>query len=284
MINDLAVNPISGNVYLSVSRGRGPDAAPVLLRVDADGKLDEVALENVRFAKAEIPNPPDPGARQRGQPLRNESITDLAYVDGRVFVAGLSNEEFSSRLIAIPFPFSDGLRRRGDRDLPRRPRPVRDQVAGPDLRRLPDQQRALPAGGLHLHAAGQGPRRRAQGRRPRQGDDHRRAGQPQPAARHDRLPEGRQGLPAAGQQQPGRDEDPDRRGGLAPRASPRRSSGRPRASATRRSPSLKGVDPDGQARRGPRRDPHPGLTAAPQPGDRRAAVIVLLTRRSWRRR
>ena len=27
-------------------------------------------------------------------------------MDGRVFVAGLSNEEFSSRLIAIPFPFS----------------------------------------------------------------------------------------------------------------------------------------------------------------------------------
>src|SRR5689334_11686581 len=29
-INDLAVNPRSGNVYLSVSRGRGPDAVPVL--------------------------------------------------------------------------------------------------------------------------------------------------------------------------------------------------------------------------------------------------------------
>jgi hypothetical protein len=28
-------------------------------------------------------------------------------VDGRVIVAGLSNEEFSSRLLAIPFPFSE---------------------------------------------------------------------------------------------------------------------------------------------------------------------------------
>ena len=78
MINDLAVNPISGNVYLSVSRGRGPDALPVLLGLGADGKLDEVALENVRFARAEIPNPPDPNARQRGESLRNESITDIA--------------------------------------------------------------------------------------------------------------------------------------------------------------------------------------------------------------
>src|SRR5262245_49971063 len=31
LINDMAVNPASGRVYLSVSRGRGPDATPVLL-------------------------------------------------------------------------------------------------------------------------------------------------------------------------------------------------------------------------------------------------------------
>ena len=37
------------------------------------------------------------------------SITDLAYVDGRVFLAGMSNEEFSSRLLAIPFPFSSEI-------------------------------------------------------------------------------------------------------------------------------------------------------------------------------
>jgi hypothetical protein len=101
MINDLAVNPRSGNVYLSVSRGRGPDATPLLVRVNADGKIEEVPLVNVAFSKAEMPNAPIPEDRQR-----NESITDLAYADGRVFVAGLSNEEFSSKLISIPYPFS----------------------------------------------------------------------------------------------------------------------------------------------------------------------------------
>jgi hypothetical protein len=100
-INDLAVNPLSGNVYASVARGLGPDAVPVLVRVSAEGKPEEVSLENVRFAKAELPNAP--GAKDRG---RAESITDVSFADGRVFVAGLSNEEFSSRLIAIPFPFS----------------------------------------------------------------------------------------------------------------------------------------------------------------------------------
>jgi len=108
MINDVAVNPASGKAYLSVSRGKGPDATPVILRVGADGKIDEVSLENVKFAKAEIPNPPSAGApAKKGQSPRGESITDLAYVDGRVFVAGLSNEEFSSRLISLPFPFAE---------------------------------------------------------------------------------------------------------------------------------------------------------------------------------
>jgi hypothetical protein len=106
LINDMAVNPISGNLYVSVSRGRGPDASPLIAKVDADGKLSEFRLENVPFAKAEVPNPPSPTAQARGESLRNQAITDLAYIDGRVFLAGLSNEEFSSRLIAIPYPFS----------------------------------------------------------------------------------------------------------------------------------------------------------------------------------
>jgi hypothetical protein len=100
LINDLAVNPSSGNAYLSVSRGRGPDAAPVVLRVTAEGKIDEVPLKDVKFAKAMLPNP----AAGR---MRQDAITHIAYVDGRVFVAGLSNEEFASRLRVIPYPFAD---------------------------------------------------------------------------------------------------------------------------------------------------------------------------------
>src|SRR5439155_23689145 len=41
LINDLAVNPASGRAYLSVSRGKGPDAKPVLLRSDNKGKIEE---------------------------------------------------------------------------------------------------------------------------------------------------------------------------------------------------------------------------------------------------
>lgn len=106
-INDLAVNPASGTVYLSVSRGQGHDAAPVILRLGGDGQLREFPLKDVKFSSVLLPNPPDPAAQERGQSLRAEAITDLAFTDGRLFVAGLSNEEFSSRMLAVPFPFQD---------------------------------------------------------------------------------------------------------------------------------------------------------------------------------
>jgi len=104
VINDVAVNPASGKAYLSVSRGKGAEAAPVLVRVDRSGKLEVVSLENVPFAKAELPNPTK-GDRPRSP--RSDAITDLGFVDGRLFIAGLSNEEFSSRLISIPYPFAE---------------------------------------------------------------------------------------------------------------------------------------------------------------------------------
>lgn len=108
IINDLAVQPGTGEVYLSVTRGKGADAQPAIVKVDGAGKVAEVPLEKVDYASVSLNNAPAADAKdRRGNPLRTESITDLAYVDGRVFIAGLSNEEFASKLRAIPFPFQD---------------------------------------------------------------------------------------------------------------------------------------------------------------------------------
>jgi hypothetical protein len=109
VIEDLAVNPISRHAYLAVSRGKGPDAVPLLVRVKADGQPELVTLENVKFSRAELPNPAADqmvGQGNRQSNRRLEAITDIAYSDGRLLVAGLSNEEFASTLRAIPFPFT----------------------------------------------------------------------------------------------------------------------------------------------------------------------------------
>src|SRR5205823_7060494 len=97
LIQDLVVNPVSKNVYISVSRGRGPDAVPVILRADTTGKITELTLENIKHSSVSLPDAPSATAKNaRGQSPRMEAITHIAFVDGNVIVAGLSNEEFSS--------------------------------------------------------------------------------------------------------------------------------------------------------------------------------------------
>jgi DNA gyrase/topoisomerase IV subunit A len=101
LINDLAVNPGTGNAFLSVSRGKGPSALPALVKVTNKGSVEAMKLNDVKFAKAMLNN------LATGERQKQDAITHLAYVKGTVYVAGLSNEQFSSTLRAIPFPFSD---------------------------------------------------------------------------------------------------------------------------------------------------------------------------------
>lgn len=103
-INDVVVNPVSRKTYVSVSRGLGPTATPVIVRIDSAEKLTALSLDNVKHASVALPNPI--AAASTGRSNRTQAITDLAFVNNRVFVAGLSNEEFSSTLRSIPFPFN----------------------------------------------------------------------------------------------------------------------------------------------------------------------------------
>jgi hypothetical protein len=103
-ITDLAVHPTTHNSFVSVMRGQAAEAQPALLRIDGAGKIDVVSMEPVKFTSIALPNPPAVSATGRGG--RASSITDLAYVNGRLFVAGLSNEEFASKLWSVAYPFS----------------------------------------------------------------------------------------------------------------------------------------------------------------------------------
>jgi hypothetical protein len=108
LITDLVVNPLSRNAYLAVSRGRGPDAVPVLARVKMSGELEAVPLDKVKFSRGELPDAPVDGVVGQGNRQSNprlESITDIAFFQDRLLIAGLSTEEFASTLRAIPFPF-----------------------------------------------------------------------------------------------------------------------------------------------------------------------------------
>ncbi len=72
--------------------------------MDGAGKIEVVALDGLKMTKATLPNAPVASAGQRNP--RMESITDMAFVDGKLVVAGLSNEEFASKLRTVPYPFA----------------------------------------------------------------------------------------------------------------------------------------------------------------------------------
>jgi len=114
LINDMAVNPVSKKIYISISRGRGPDGLPVIVRVDSKGKISELSMENVKYSSVSLSDAPqaDP-SDSRARNRRLEAITDIAFVNGNVIVAGLSNEEFSSSLRSIPYPFDQGVKGAG---------------------------------------------------------------------------------------------------------------------------------------------------------------------------
>ena len=109
-INDLAVHPASRNVYLTVTRGTGANATPVLLRVtrNAARPIEEVPLTNVKYSTAAITNAPADNPSARRNP-RTSTITDIAFADGQVWVAGLSNEEFASTFRRFSFPFGKAM-------------------------------------------------------------------------------------------------------------------------------------------------------------------------------
>jgi len=109
LINDVKVNPISKNVYLSASRGRGPEAMPLILRVDAANKITTLSLDNAKHSSVSLVDAPESNPTARQNP-RMQTITNMNFINGNLIVAGLSNEEWSSALRSIPFPFAEAAK------------------------------------------------------------------------------------------------------------------------------------------------------------------------------
>ena len=123
MIHDLAVNPISKNTYLAVSRGgenwtwefATPNDianADVLLKVTPEGEMSVVSLEDIRYSSVALSNPISEDSMfswKKDVSLRVDAITYLSFHKNKLYVAGLSNEEFASTLRVFNYPFTKEL-------------------------------------------------------------------------------------------------------------------------------------------------------------------------------
>ncbi|WP_448702423.1 hypothetical protein ACFGVR_08730 [Mucilaginibacter sp. AW1-3] len=103
-ITDMAVNPVSKKLYISV---KSADGTPVLLTLNPANEIKAVSLKDVNYSAVELNDVPAADAKDgRGRPLRISSISDIGFADGKLMVSGLCNKEFSSSFRSISFPFT----------------------------------------------------------------------------------------------------------------------------------------------------------------------------------
>lgn len=105
-ITDMAVNPLSGSVFVAVAA----ETVPHIAKIDAAGQITKLALDKVAHAKLDLPNAPEDKVVGEGRRARNHrmnSVTDLAFVDGRVLLSGISSGNTPSTVRAFDFPFND---------------------------------------------------------------------------------------------------------------------------------------------------------------------------------
>ncbi|QDT12113.1 hypothetical protein [Planctomycetes bacterium K23_9] len=105
-IVDLAVNPETRNAYVGINAG----GKGHLARIAPDGTVTRLNLDKIGHAIANLPNPPEDKVVKRGRRSsnpRDNCITDIAYNDGKVIVAGLSADEAPSAVREFEFPFRE---------------------------------------------------------------------------------------------------------------------------------------------------------------------------------
>ena len=97
LIVDMAVNRLSGRIYLSVIRKQ--DGISALLTIDGTGKVDAVDLATARYVRITLPG--DGKAKV-------SNVTGVKLAGSRVLAAGQSGREFASKIYSIPLPLEHG--------------------------------------------------------------------------------------------------------------------------------------------------------------------------------
>ncbi len=104
VMEDIATRPGSDEVYVAVSAG--PQRTPAIVAVRADGSVRPLDLAAMAETSAPLDHAPDPSLMFWDSiPGRSFTVTDMKWRDGRLYLAGLSNQSFASSLRIIPYPF-----------------------------------------------------------------------------------------------------------------------------------------------------------------------------------
>ncbi|MBT8246650.1 MAG: hypothetical protein KJN73_02470 [Acidimicrobiia bacterium] len=121
-INDLAVHPVSKEIYVSATRIESFASQPVIVKISIDHDISLLDMSSLAYQKQLLtefpednttfqvrgsgPMPPLPRDTAKGATsIRSLAIMDLEYYDGELFVAGVAYDSFQSSLRRISYPF-----------------------------------------------------------------------------------------------------------------------------------------------------------------------------------
>jgi hypothetical protein len=124
VMNGMAVHPVTREPYLAVGVRNGDRLETAVVSVSLTGEVHPFDLSSSKVTVHQLSDIPDEGKTFQSRagtfplppaaffeekartPLRSMTIVDLKFHAGEVFVAGVSNQEFSSTLRRIPYPFT----------------------------------------------------------------------------------------------------------------------------------------------------------------------------------
>ena len=108
IISDMKIHPVSQEAYLAVKKGHAVDAPSMIAIVNPmSGDIRFLDVSQRNSTNVSVNNPASEELKfWREIPANTLTITDMDYYDGNLYVAGLSNAEFSSTLRKIPYPFN----------------------------------------------------------------------------------------------------------------------------------------------------------------------------------
>jgi hypothetical protein len=105
-VADMAIDPESGALFLSLAVAG--EAKLAVMTPGVEAKL--VSLDKVMAASTTLQNAPEDkvtGEGRRASNKRLESITDLAFAEGRLLISGLTGSSPVSTVQSFEFPFRD---------------------------------------------------------------------------------------------------------------------------------------------------------------------------------
>lgn len=124
VMNAMAVHPVTREPYLALGVRNGDRLEPAVVSVSLSGEVRPFDLSSPNVTVHQLSDVPGEGKTFKSRagtfpmppaayfdekartPLRSMTIVDLKFHAGEVFVAGISNQEFSSTLRRIPYPFT----------------------------------------------------------------------------------------------------------------------------------------------------------------------------------